>query len=156
MDSPDSRPAIQDCLPRDLLNAACHPTEVTVSAHRTGKGPCVCCLHMKDVLDGERIKARLIAAATGFPFEMVVGLMITSAPLTDQHLRGIERHNGLTHFALRDYAGSTLEELFDRRLMYGATPVQTGGGGIVAVAAPWVTALTGFLLAGEALKSRRR
>jgi hypothetical protein len=152
VDSADSRRAIQDCLPRELLNAACHPTEVTVSRHVTGQGPCVCCLHMEQVLDTRTIKARLIAGATGFNFDMVVMLMIKPAPLTDQHLRAIERHNGMPDGALQDHAGCTLEQLYDSRLQYGATPVETDGGGVIAVAAPWVTALAGFLLAGDALK----
>lgn len=117
-----------------------------------GPGPLRLCLHIEQILDTRTIKARLIAGATGFNFEMVVMLMIKPEAFTEQHLRAIERHNGMPDGALQDHAGCTLEELYDSRLQYGATPVETDGGGVIAVAAPWVTALAGFLLAGEAIK----
>lgn len=151
VDSASARRAVQDCLPLHLLNAACHPAEVTVSRHITGTGPCVCCLHMGEALDADRIKARLMAAATGFNFRMVVALLVGRTPLTAVHMRGIESHRGMAPGALADFAGHTLEELWNTQLLYGATAAQSSGG-VVAVAAPWVTALAGVLLASEALK----
>lgn len=151
VDSAAARRAVQDCLPLHVLNAACHPAEVTVSRHITCNGPCMCCLHMSQVLDAERIKARLIAQATGFNFEMVVALLVGRVALTLAHIQGIERHGRMPNGALVDFVGLTLDELWDAQLLYGATTAETAGG-LVAVAAPWVTALTGVLLAAEALK----
>lgn len=152
VDSAASRRAIQDCLPLDLINAACHPHEITVSGHRTDLGPCVCCLHMTDLLNRDLIKMRLIAQATGFPEPAVTELLVTRAPLTPAHLRHVERHRRLAAGALDRYLGQTLHALWDGELLYGATPVTTRSG-TVAVAAPFVTALAGVLLAGEALKA---
>ncbi|MEA2372641.1 MAG: hypothetical protein QOH12_3035 [Solirubrobacteraceae bacterium] len=151
VDSSAARRAVQDCLPLHVLNAACSPHEVTVSRHVTGNGPCVCCLHMAEALDADRIKARLIATATGFNFEMVVALLVARVPLLPAHIQGIELHRGLPPGALDDFVGSTLEALWGAQLLYGATIAETSGG-VVAVAAPWVTALAGVLLAAEALK----
>lgn len=152
VDSADSRRAIQDCLPLELLNGACNETEATVSSHRTGAGPCVYCLHLPAVMDREAVKSRRIVKATGINYEMVVGLLTTRAPLEPDHLRFIEQYAGLHSGALADYRGATLEQLYDREFRYGAVQVQSGEGGIVSVASPWVTALAGFLLAAETLK----
>jgi hypothetical protein len=152
VDSASARRAIQDCLPLDLLNGACNETEATVSAHRTGRGPCVYCLHLPRVMDRTAAKSRRIVAATGINYEMVVGLLITRAPLEVHHLRVIERNAGLRPGALEDYRGATLSDLYDREFRYGAVQVKSGGGGVVSVASPWVTALAGFLLAAEVLK----
>jgi hypothetical protein len=153
VDSADARRAIQDCLPLNLLNAACHPLEITVSGHRTDDGPCVCCLHMEQVLDTQNVRKRLIARATGMPESQVNELMVRPVPLTAMHLRRIEQVRGLPAGALARYERQSLLELWRAELMYGAVPVTTAGGGTVAVAAPYVTALTGVLLAGEALKA---
>lgn len=152
VDSAPSRRAIQDCLPLDLVNAACNQTEAMVSVHRTGAGPCVCCLHMEDILNSREIKARRIERLTGIEYSAVVGLLQNHARLERNHLKFIERSNGWAEGALDDFLGSTLEELYDSKLRYGAINVETRGGGVVAVAAPWVTALAGFLLAAETLK----
>lgn len=152
VDSAASRREIQDCLPLELLNGACNETEATVSAHRTGDGPCVYCLHLPTVMDHAAVKSRRIVAATGIPYEAVVGLLTTSAPLEENHVRFVERHADLPPGALDDYRGATLEQLYDREFRYGAVQIESGGGGIVSVASPWVTALAGFLLAAETLK----
>lgn len=151
VDSPQARRAVQDCLPLDVVNAACHPREVTVSGHRTGAGPCVCCLHMRDVLDSERTRVKLIASATGLNEAMVIKFMIDNVGLSAPHLRGIAAHRGLDTHSLDPYEGVTLETLWREQLMYGGVHVKAGTATVV-VAAPWVTALAGFLLAGEALK----
>ena len=152
VDSAGSRRSIQDCLPLDVANAACHPHEVTVSGHRTGDGPCVCCLHMRSVLDKDSTKVRLVAAATGMNERMVQELLVQQPPLGRTHLTGIERHCGVPVGALQAFEGRTLDELWRERLMYGQSELRTAKGS-VAVAAPWVTAFAGFLLAGEALKA---
>ena len=153
VDSARARRAVQDCLPLDVLNAACHPEEITVSAHRTDDGPCVCCLHMGDVLDKTRVRTRLIAKATGIPEAQVNELVVRSVPLTPTHLRRIEQVRELPPGALARYERRTMLELWNAELLYGAVPVLTSRGGTVAVAAPYVTALAGVLLAGEALKA---
>jgi ThiF family len=153
VDSPSSRRAMQDCLPLELINAACNPREVMISGHRTDEGPCVCCLHMAEMLDGEQIRARLIAQATGLTFEQVVVRMNQRAPLEPQTIMFIELRTSRPEGSLAGYVGETLETLWEEQLMYGAVQVQASGGAVGAVAAPWVTALAGFLLAGEALKA---
>lgn len=152
VDTARSRRAIQDCLPLDLVNAACHPDEVTVSGHRTDEGPCVYCLHVPALLQKENILAWLISDATGIIFEQVVVRLINRVPLEPQAVRFIEQRTGLVPGALADYEGRTLEELWRERLIYGAARVDGPGGAAGAVAAPWVTALAGVLLAAEALK----
>jgi hypothetical protein len=152
VDSVASRREIQDCLPLELIDAACSPDEVSISGHRTDDGPCVYCMHVGPLLQSEQIRLRLIARATGFAEKMVAGLIVTSAPLTAQHLSMIERHRGLPTGSLLDYEGETLAELWRKELLYGEARVRTSSGGEAAVAAPFVTALAGFLLAGEALK----
>ena len=153
VDSADSRRAIQDCLPLDVINAACNRGEVMISGHRTDEGPCVCCLHMADVLNAQNIRARLIAAATGLNFEQVVVYLIQSPPLERQAIQFIEARTGRPPGSLDAYIGKTLNELSEGRLRYGELELRTGGGAQAAVAAPWVTALAGFLLAAEALKA---
>jgi ThiF family protein len=153
VDTFDSRREIQDCLPLELINAACNPAEVMISGHRTDDGPCVCCLHMAQVLDAEQIRARLIARDTRVPFGQVVAWMNQRVQLPSQALRGIEINTHRSAGSLEPYAGRTIEELWSEQFMYGATKVGTDGGAVAQVAAPWVTALGGFLLAGEALKA---
>jgi hypothetical protein len=152
VDSAASRRQIQDCLPLELLNGACNETEATVSAHRTGAGPCVYCLHLPTAMERTAVKSRRIVKSTGIPYETVVALLTTRAPLEPDHLRFVERYAGLQPGGLEDYHGATLEQLYDREFRYGAVQVASGEGGIVSVASPWVTALAGFLLAAEALK----
>ena len=153
VDSMEARRAIQDCLPLDVVNAACDPENSVVSGHRTGSGPCVMCLFMKRILDREQAVYRLIARATNLNERMVAGMMATRMPLGPQHLKGIEEFRGLPTSALRDYEGRTLRELWEGELVYGGHRVRTSTGALVAVAAPWVTALAGVLLASEALKA---
>jgi len=152
VDSRDARRSIQDCLPLDLVNAACNPTEIHLSGHRTGQGPCACCLHMEEVLDTTAVRSRLLRAATGLNERMVLHYLASDSPMPAMLLRGIEQHRGLAPGSLAQYEGRTLEELRLGHLLYGATPVPTSTG-TVAVAAPYVTALAGVLLAGEALKA---
>lgn len=151
VDSRDARRSIQDCLPLDMVNAACNPTEIHLSGHRTGQGPCVCCLHMEEVLDAQAVRSRLLQAATGLNERMALHYLANDLPIPAMLVRAIERHRGLAPNSLSQYEDRTLEELRVGHLLYGATPVQTGTG-TVAVAAPYVTALAGVLLAGEALK----
>ena len=151
VDSRDSRRSIQDCLPLDLVNAACNTTEIHLSGHRTGEGPCMCCLHMEEVLDEKAVRSRLLQAATGLNERMVLTYLAGDQPIPAELVRGIEHHRHLPPGSLSRYEGGTLEELRMGELLYGATPVRTDTG-TVAVAAPNVTALAGVLLAGEALK----
>jgi len=152
VDSADARRSVQDCLPLELVNAACHPEEISVSGHRTGAGPCVCCLHMEQVLDADNIKIRLLARATGLNERMITEFLVKDVPLQSDHLRQIERHRGLATGTLDRYRDRTLDALRAGELLYGETPVTTASGS-VAVAAPFVTALAGVLLAAEALKA---
>ena len=141
-----------DRLPLDLVNAACNPTEIHLSGHRTGEGPCVCCLHMEEVLDDTAVRSRLLQTATGLNERMVLHYLAGDVPMPAELVRGIERHRELPAGSLSRYEGRTLEALRVGHLLYGATPVRTETG-TVAIAAPDVTALAGVLLAGEALKA---
>lgn len=152
VDSRDSRRSIQDCLPLELVNAACNPTEIHLSGHRTGQGPCACCLHMEEVLDTKVVRSRLLQEATGLNERMVLHYLASDSPMPTMLVRGIEQHRGLAPGSLAQYEGRTLEELRLGHLLYGATPVLSSTG-TVAVAAPYVTALAGVLLAAEALKA---
>ncbi|MEO7572379.1 MAG: hypothetical protein ABIX10_08070 [Acidimicrobiales bacterium] len=152
VDSRESRELIQDALPLEVLNAAVGNDLVVISGHRTGSGPCMCCLHMPQVLDATAIKNRLIADGTGLDQRLVNEARVRRTPLDDQHLRHVERHRGLRPGALARYAGLTLDELYEAEILYGETRITTPAGTAVAVAAPFVTALAGVLLAGEALK----
>jgi len=151
VDSAASRRSLQDCLPLEVINAACAPREVMISGHRTGAGPCVCCLHMAQALDSERIRWRLIAEQTGFNRDLVLALLTGKSPLESPHLEAIEHHRGLPSGSLSSYLGSTLDELWQAELLYGESQIQNGTM-TAAVAAPWITSLAGFLLAAEAMK----
>lgn len=153
VDSVASRREIQDAVPLEVINAACGPEEINLSGHVTGKGACVYCIHLPAVLDGERILLRLISRATGMPPPQVFQLLDQKVPLQPVQLRAIEQHRGLNRGALSDYAGEALEVLYRSELIYGETQVRTASGAPAAVAAPHITALAGFLLAGEALKA---
>ncbi len=152
VDSREAREAIQDSLPLEVVNAAAAPDLVAVSGHRTGTGPCMCCLHMAEVLDGHTIRNRLIAAQTGIDQRIVNELRVQARPLDEHTLRQIEGHRGLRTGALDLYRGRTLDDLNAAELLYGESVVETSSGTRVAVASPFVTALAGALLAGEAFK----
>lgn len=158
VDSVASRREIQDAVPLDVIDSACGTEQVTCSVHRTDSGPCIYCLHVRDVLDSTRIKYRLISAATGMSEAAVAPLHVAQVPLTFQHVRSIEAHRrelgeAVPVGAFDDYIGKTLETLYREKLLYGEALIATAGGGQAAVAAPFVTALAGFLLASEALKA---
>lgn len=152
VDSRESRERVQDALPLEVLNAAVGPDLVAISGHRTGSGPCMCCLHMPEVLDAASIKNRLIADGTGLDQRLVNQLRVGRTPLAEHHLRHVERHRELTPGALAHHLGATLDALYNAEILYGETRATTATGAAVAVAAPFVTALAGVLLAGEALK----
>jgi len=153
VDSALARREIQDCLPLEVVNAACNPTAIAVSGHVTGDGPCVYCLHLPEVLDSERILVKLIAAAAGLPPMTVISLMIDHVKLSDDHLRAIERNRGLPLGTLQEHRGCEIEELYRAALLDGEVAIRTASGLEAAVAAIFVTALAGFVLAGEALKA---
>lgn len=153
VDSVESRREIQDSLPLDVLDAACGPSEISVSGHQTDNGPCVYCLHIENVLAAETIRKKLLMRATGFSEQMVNVLVVSDAPLEDQHLQAIEVHNDFAAGTLSRYKGATLDTLYRDALLYGEARVRTSTGAEGAVAAPSTTALAGFLLAGEALKA---
>lgn len=151
VDSMEARREIQDCLPLDLINAACAPELVVVSRHRTTDGPCVCCLHMRDALDTEQVTYKIIMGSTGLSKPRVILLLQNEWPLTSEDLRTIETHNGYDSHALDEWLGQPLIELHTRQLLYGRHSV-TSSDGPADVAAPYVTALAGIILAAEALK----
>lgn len=152
VDSREERESIQDSLPLDVVNVAVGPELVAVSGHRTGSGPCMCCLHMPQTLDAAAIRNSLIAKATGIRQEQVNVLRVGAVRLQPPTLRAIEAHRRLPEGSLDRYAGATLDNLYNVELLYGEAVVQTGTGSRLAVAAPFVTALAGVLLAGECFK----
>jgi len=153
VDSVEARRSLQDCLPLRVINAACNPDEATVSSHVTGAGACTCCLHMADVLNEEQVRWRLISAATGWNRDRVVAYLIGNLPLQKSDLRSIEQHRGLNAGTLESYENDSLDDLWRAELLYGEARFETVSGLAVAVAAPWVTSLAGFLLAAEVLKT---
>lgn len=158
VDSVESRREIQEAVPGEVIDAACGLDQISCSGHLTDDGPCVYCLHIGNVLDSTGIKYRLIAQTTGLPEQTVIPLLVQEVPLTRQHLEAIETHRrahgeSLPVGALDPYLGKTLDELYREKFLYGEALVMTDGGGRAGVAAPFITALAGFLLAGEALKA---
>jgi hypothetical protein len=153
VDNVDSRREIQDSLPLDVIDAACSPSQISVSGHRTDNGPCVYCLHIENVLAADTIRKRLLVRATGFNEKLVIALLLGDATLADQHLRAIEGHRGLPAGSLDRFRGEKLETLYTEALLYGEARIKTASGAEAAVAAPFTTALAGFLLAAEALKA---
>jgi hypothetical protein len=151
-DSVASRRSLQDCLPLEVINAACGADDVAISGHITDDGPCVYCLHMPRVLDTERITFNLIVASTGLPPRLVQTWLEQQVTLGAAELRRIESLQGMEAGQLDAYVGCTLEELHRLALAYGEFTAELADG-VAAVAAPWVTALAGFILAGEALKA---
>jgi hypothetical protein len=153
VDSVESRRSIQDCLPLELVNAGCNGNIASVTGHRTDDGPCVYCLHIEKVLDSEAILIQRIALRTGMPKRQVAELIVKRVPLQNAHLRAIERHLDRPSGALARYEGARLDEFYRRELVYGEVSVGGADSSRAAVAAPFITALAGFLLAGEALKA---
>jgi hypothetical protein len=151
-DSVASRRSLQDCLPLEVINAACGGDDVAVSGHLTNDGPCVYCLHVPGVLDTDRITFNLIVASTGLPPRLIQAWLEQRVTLGPTELRRIESLQGMPAGQLDGYVGCTLEELHRLALAYGEFTAELHGG-VAAVAAPWVTALAGFILAGEALKA---
>jgi hypothetical protein len=151
-DSIESRREMQDSLPLEAINAACGEDNIAVSGHRTGDGPCVYCLHVPEVLHTEHITFRLIVKSTRLPPGLVQAWMEQHVRLDAQMLDGIARNRGLEPEALAPFEGCTLLELHRRALGYGEEAI-TLDEGTAVVAAPWVTALAGFVLAAEALKA---
>ncbi|HEV7679553.1 MAG TPA: ThiF family adenylyltransferase [Candidatus Dormibacteraeota bacterium] len=153
VDSAESRRDIQDCLPLEVINAACHPEEISISHHITDDGPCVCCLHMADVLNSEQKRTRIIARDTGFDEREVIVMLNTRQQLSPEHLRKIEHHCMMQEHALDQYEGRTLYDLWHGKLLYAEALIHLDGGDTqVTVATPFVTALAGFMLAAEAVK----
>lgn len=153
VDSVRSRREIQDSLPLDVVDAACSPSQISISGHRTDDGPCIYCLHIENVLAADTIRKRLLVRATGFNEKLVVALLLSDATLADQHLQAIEAHRGLPAGSLHRFRGERLETLYSEELLYGEARITTASGAEGAVAAPFTTALAGFLLAAEALKA---
>lgn len=153
VDSVESRRDIQDALPRHILNASTGPTKVEVSRHNgLGDGPCLYCLYLPEVL--ERSPLHIAMARTGFEQQRdVAELMIPGGKrvLSDDNVRGIERHNGLQPGTLRHYVGRQLPELLQDRLWYSQAPIETSDGQALVTTA-FVSALAGFLLLAEMLK----
>lgn len=153
VDSVESRRELQDCLPLEVINAACGANDINLSGHVTDNGPCVYCLHIERVLDREQAQISILVAETGMPPQQIAVLISQRAPLEINHLRGIERHRQLEAGALDHQRGRTLEQLFRDEILYSEQRIDVGEGGQVAIPAPHVSALAGILLAGEALKA---
>jgi hypothetical protein len=152
VDSIESRRSIQDCLPLEVIDAACDHERARVSGHVTDDGPCIYCMHIERVLDSKTVRTRLLANATGFTFEQTAKLLVEiGRTLTEQEITSIELHRNKASGAYAAFVGAPLAELYRRELLYGETAL--GADGDIAVASPSITALTGFLLAAEALKA---
>ncbi len=152
VDSRNARESIQDALPLDVVNAAVGGDLLSVSGHRTGNGPCMCCLHMPQVLDTTQTKNRLISDATGIRQPEVNEMRVRSVPLSELWVRQIESNRRLEPRSLSQFVGRTLDDLWNDGILYGETEVRSSAGKRIAVAAPFTTALAGVLLAAEAFK----
>jgi molybdopterin/thiamine biosynthesis adenylyltransferase len=152
VDSIEARRELADHMPLEVVNAACGATEIIVSGHRTDAGPCVYCLYIERVLDAEATRARMMARELGLPAGMIVELRVSRAGLESQHLRQIEQRRELPPGALANFRGRTLDDLFDEQVLYGEVRLEDEEGRRAALQLPFVPALAGVLLAGEALK----
>lgn len=153
VDSIATRRELQDFIPLEVINAACSTDDIAVSGHRTGEGPCVYCLYLSQVLDRDRILAKLIAAETGIDFMTVVRMLVTSEAVSGTLMRQIESRRGLRAGALRPYEGKGIDEVFRSEFLYGEARLRLEEGTEAALPAPFVTALAGFILAAEGLKA---
>lgn len=153
VDSITARRSIQDCMPLEIINAACSDTAALVSGHRTGSGPCLYCMYIGQVLDKEAILLARVVNATGFDRRVAAEMMVKRIRLNADHLRAIAAHRKADTDAYAVYNGKLLVELYRTELSYGETRISDDGGGQIAVASPFVTALSGFLLGSEALKA---
>lgn len=153
VDSINSRRQIQDSGPLELINAACDGTIASVSGHVTDDGPCVYCLHLPDVLDSDTITERLIADRLRLPRMTVRQWLASGSPLGEDGVRQIEGSARLQPGALRHAVGQTVDELYRSQFLYGELAVAPDTGARVAVASPFLTALTGFVLGAELLKA---
>lgn len=151
VDSLESREEIQDCLPIRVINAACNADEFTVSGHITDQGPCVCCLHMPDVMNSAWNRSRSISDATGIAKANVDRYLSNHRPLSADAVRTIEGHRGSEPGSLDHLVGISLDSIWNDHLRYAEFSL--GDQGTEAIVAPFITALAGFLLAGEAIKA---
>lgn len=151
VDSLESREAIQDCLPIRVINAACNADEFTVSGHITDQGPCVCCLHMPEVIDSARNRSMTISLATGIAKADVDRYLSNHHPLDADTVQRIEAHRNAERGALGRLVGMSLGEIWSEVLRYAEFPL--GNDEAEVIVAPFITALAGFLLAGEAIKA---
>jgi molybdopterin/thiamine biosynthesis adenylyltransferase len=155
VDSVTARRELQDHLPLEVLNAACGDLDVTVSGHVTDQGPCVYCLHIERVLDKTASRKAILARETGIPERTVSEHLTKGTPLDGPMLRAIAHNRREPLDRLLPWLGRTLDDLFRDHILYGEARVRSDGGD-TAVIAPFVTALAGVLLAGEALKRTSR
>lgn len=150
VDTIRDRRSIQDAMPLEIVNAACSTSNVVVSGHRTDDGPCLYCIYIEQVLDKDNILVRLIARRTGLAVNELSAALAQGALLPQHVLARIAHHNDLPAGAFDAYLNRPLIELYRAELVYGESPVADGS---AAVAAPFITALAGFLLAVEVLKA---
>jgi molybdopterin/thiamine biosynthesis adenylyltransferase len=152
VDSIAARRELADHMALEVVNAACGDNHVTVSGHRVEDGPCVYCLYLDQVLDGDRTRAKMIGREVGLPDAMVLELRRLEVGLERQHLEQIERFRQLPRHALASYRGRTLDELFSEQILYGEQVIADAQGRRSALQLPFVPALAGILLASEGLK----
>jgi hypothetical protein len=152
VDSVDARRELADHMPLDVVNAACGSRHLTVSGHRTDDGPCVYCLYLPDRLDAEQTRRRMIVRETGFEPGYVDQLRNQKAQLSPLHLRQVEDHLHRPRGSLPRSPRMTLDELFDRHLLYAEAQVTDEQGRRGALTLPFAPALAGVLLAAEAIK----
>jgi molybdopterin/thiamine biosynthesis adenylyltransferase len=152
VDSIDARRELADHMPLDVVNAACGEHDLRVSGHRTDDGPCVYCLYLPDLLDAELTRKRMIVRETGFEPRYVAQLRVNKVKLGSQHLRQIEDQRDMDRGSLPRSPRMTLDELFDRHLLYGEAQFEDTQGRRGVLTLPFVPGLAGVLLAAEALK----
>jgi molybdopterin/thiamine biosynthesis adenylyltransferase len=153
VDSIPARRELQDHMPLEVVNAACGDLDITVSGHVTDDGPCVYCLHIERVLDSAASRKAILARETGMPERTVSEHLTKGTPLNEPMLRAIAQHRHEPIEKLLPWVGHKLDELYREYILYGEARLQTDQGD-AAIVAPFVTALAGILMAGEALKLR--
>jgi molybdopterin/thiamine biosynthesis adenylyltransferase len=153
VDSIPARRELADHMPLEAVNSACGDSDISISGHRTDDGPCVYCLYITTVLDGERARSRIIARDLKIPKLTIDELRTYRTPLDRNHLTVIERRRELEPGALDRYVGKTIDELFDAEFLYGEVTLRGEDHARAALQLAFVPALAGILLAGEALKA---
>jgi hypothetical protein len=149
----EGRLEVQDTLPHRIVNAGISGTEVEVSVHSFGTGPCLGCLGIES--GRESWNAHKIAEDTGLEVSRVLELIQGNLAMEDADVEQLRRAARLPfelQHNLDRWAGQPLLSLYNR-VRYSEASAVTASGTEVRVTTAFVSAFAGVLLLAEVLKS---